>query len=479
MNSQAIVEVNRSTLTVLSSKISLASGGLLCAKGTVGLGEHRTLNFEGAGNSIHLKSFFNLLGWDVRWEGKTDAQFSLKGLDKDKKMVFLFDGQHEGFGPFPEKGNLSGSATWENGEWDLSGIKVESGSGYAKLLKGSRAFVDAQKSGRLHLVLDARNLHAGVITFFGGVELTGSWKNSENSEEQANLVKEFDVFARSLWINQFFLNGNITHMSLRKGAIEFSPIVGAGQQVSGFLNYEKFPSMQLKDLRLVENGKERFYMDGEIGTEKWDFNLRAKDIDANIIRALFDTTWPTTGPMEIKMVGKGSVHDPDINADVVWRNGSFGILPLDNANCHLAYKNGVVLIDNFLAVKKKGYQLSGKMKFGTGLNEKSAREKTDIDVKIEKGDLSFLKQVWKECKKSKGSFEGELKLGESRGERLVSGFFRVHDAQLETDSYIPQMKKGELEFSFEKNILKVVKGRAKMNHGFIELTGQVQFDQAL
>src|SRR5262249_41123177 len=151
-------------------------------------------------------------------------------------------------------------------------------------------------------------LKAGVLTLFGGAELTGSW--AAHREEAPTAPRSFDleVFARQLWINQFVLDGNVTHMTVSEGTIAFSPIIGSGQQLSGSLGYRDYPELDVHNFRFVDDGREKLLLDGKVGAPHWDFRLTARDIDASIVRGLLDTTVPMSGPMEMHLTGTGSLR---------------------------------------------------------------------------------------------------------------------------------------------------------------------------
>src|SRR5205814_5884017 len=117
-----------------------------------------------------------------------------------------------------------------------------------------------------------------------------------------------------------------------------------------------------------------------------------------------------SGPMDISLRGKGSVNNPLMEGTIAWRNGTLAGLPVDRAKCEINLENGLVKLENLTATRKKGYQLTGKISFGTELQGKEEPDAPQFDLVIQNGDLALLRDVWEDVTKAKGSFEGHLKL---------------------------------------------------------------------
>ena len=473
-DSKLFLKITKSTVSIISSKTKLKSGGRVFAKGQF-LKENKYLSLDGVGSHIALNSIFGFLRWPIQWEGKTDATVSIKGEKNNRKTEIVFDGEHNGIGPFSEEGAIIGKAIGSKGEWNLEGIRVESGDGFAQLRKGSKIFVDRDKSTKMRIAADTRNLSAGVLTFFGGIELTGSWEQGSESMEEAESPKEMDIFARSLWINQFLLNGNITHLTIKKGELSFSPILGSKQRISGVLDYSDYPHMRVDEFTLVEDGDEKFFLDGWVGGPKWDYRLRTNSLDANVIRGLLDTTIPFSGPLDVNLRGKGSLREPKVSGNLTWKKGSFGVLPVDFANCKFLFSNGIIDITKLIARKKRGYFVKGRIKIGTNLTEAGLRQEPEIHLKIEKGDFAVLKDIWPPVYKAKGSFNGLFSLGGQGDNRVLTGYFNAEDVKFHSTSYIPYLKKGRLKINFDDNVLTITEGRAKLKKGYLNLGGDVSF----
>ncbi len=470
----ASFKINGSTISVSKAEAHLEKGGDVKVSGTISRTEVATFALKGQGSQLNMQSIFNLLEWPVKWEGKTDVSLDFSGPVDQRVTRVAFHGTHRGFGPFPLGGTISGNVTEVNRQWDLSGIRITSGDGFGVLLPGSNIYMDKNGAAAMRVMADSRNLRAGVMTFYGGVEVTGAWKGKSKIDPEAPKSPiELDVFARSLWVNQYVLDGNVTHLTLRQGEVEFSPILGSNQQVSGILMHANYPDIEMKAFRLVDGGMEKCFLDGHVGPGLWDYTLRLKEIDAGILRSLFDTSVPITGKMDADLRGLGSVKAPNISGNLTLRDGRLDSLPIDAAETKISYKDGIIDAQDIKASRKRGYQLTGRVKFQA---DADADEKVppEIDLSVEKGDLAFLRDVWPEVSKARGAFTARFQMGTKSYGRSVSGFLNAQKISI-TSAHTPSLQKGEIKVRLDRNRLHVEDARARLGNGNIELTGYVDF----
>lgn len=469
---EAFIDINRSTVTISSSETRFVNGGVVYAAGTWGLTAEKIANLEGAASNLSLTTLAHLADLPLDWKGQVNSKFSMKGGMTDRQMVITLEGHHEGFRPFSGGGGLVGTAVLKKGELNLDGLTVEAGNGYLKLLPGSKIYLNRDSSGLMRLIGDTRNLRAGPLSFFGGLELSGSWQAPPVGGERPPF--EMDVFARSLWVNQLLLSGNVTHLTIGKQKLDFSPVINSEQKISGSLDYTNIHALKLVDFRFLEKGIERFYFDGEIGEENWDFSVRAKGLEATLVRGLFDTTLDMSGPMDLALKGKGSLKNPYLSGAVQWKDGNIAGVPVDEAHCDLLLKDGIVTLTKLAATKKKGFQLSGNLSFGTEFQNKEQPDRPQFDLKIENGDMALLKEMWPDVRKSKGSFHGSVRMKHD-----LEGDLEISDVSLQTDSYIPVLKNGTLVLNLKNDRLDIKDGHAKLNKGNVQLTGSVLFEDGL
>ncbi len=473
----ASIKVSSSAILISECRGHLVKGGTFSLAGAISRVSESSSHLAGEGKDLNLQSVFHLLDWPAKWEGESNATFRVSGPSNNLVYGIAFDGHHDGFGPFPLGGSLKGQITGRGGQWDLAGIRAESGDGYLALLPGSKIYLERNGAGTMQIIADSRNLRAGLLSFFGGAEVTGSWKsNSENPAEPHSPI-ELDIFARSLWVNQYTLDGNVTHLTLKPGKVEFSPIVGSGQQLSGVMVYADYPTLEMNDFKLTDNGTEKCFLNGFIGPDKWDYNLRLHHFDAGIMRSLFDTTMPISGFMDAELKGSGNLKNPVLAGDVSLADGRFDALPIDSAQAKLNYKNDILEIKDLKATRKKGYVLSGRFRIGLHSDEKKAIP-PEMDLVVEKGDLAMLQDMWPDITKARGSFTARFQMGTRSWGRSVSGYL-IAEKVLIQSAYTPSLSKGELKIRLDKNRLHVEQAHAKLGDGNLALTGYVDFTEGM
>jgi len=324
----------------------------------------------------------------------------------------------------------------------------------------------------MRLIGQVRNAKAGIITLFGQFEILGKWEPDKIiNNVLIDTPIELDVFARPLWINQFSLEGNVTHMTIGNDQIRFSAIPGSDQQLSGVVAYPNFPAISVQDFSLIENGVEKFHLEGEIGKLHWDYRITSKETDASMVMGLVDLPTNMKGRMDIHAEGKGSSADPFITAKVAWRDGAFGVVPLDLASFKFRLKEGVAEIIDLAAYSKQGYSLTGDLRFGTDLLPENRIVSPSINLKLSKGNMEILESMWSDCEKAKGSFDGEIHMWEEKSGFKAEGFFEARDVSLKTRSYTPVVKNGNFLVSMAQNQIKIERGEAKIGKGNFLISG--------
>ncbi|MCG3203881.1 MAG: hypothetical protein KCHDKBKB_00558 [Elusimicrobia bacterium] len=465
------------TVSIQNSEILLQSGGVVKLTGNIFRNQEPSLELKGIGSGLNLQSLFHILNWPITWNGSTDVTVELSGPLSTRKTQLTFKGRHDGFGPFPLGGTMTGTVTEKNRQWDLTGIRVESGNGYLSLLPGSKIFLDSNGAGTMHILADSRNLKAGFLTFFGGAEVTGAWRPPSKMEgKKVRAPVELDLFAKSLWVNQLVLDGNFAHLTLKPGEVTFSPILGSGQQMSGTIHHKNFPTLLVEKFQLIDKGVEKYFIDGLVGPTKWDYNLRIKDVDSSLVRGLFDTILPISGLMEANLKGEGSISSPVITGSLSLREGQLYSLPIDWARCLIDYRKGILEAKQIEAFRKRGFLLTGRVRFQT--NGEENREQPEIDLLIENGDLTFLRDVWPTVSKSKGNFNARFQMLTKSWGRSISGFLKAEKISL-ISPYTPHLEKGEIRVRLDKNRFHIEDVHAKLGKGLLSLAGYVDFKNGL
>lgn len=471
-SAEAAVQVSTGGVNISSVKMDLASGGRLLAHGRYDFGKAAPLSIDGVASEVRLQSLFHLLSWPVKWSGTADGSFSLVRSSSGIVGDIRFKGEHDGFPPFREGGEFQGQVVGSGREWALVGVKVQSGDGHVDISDRSRIYLDRDGVGTLRILADVRNIQAGPLTFFGGVETVGRWRFAEPGSLTRRHI-DLDVFARSLWINQFILDGNVTHMAIVNRRIDFSPIPGSGQQISGALAYDDFPDLIVERLRYIDNGADRMTLDGNVGAKKWDFRLTTNGLDADVVAGLFDTRFPMTGKMDINLSATGSPTKPEIVSDVNWTDGRIGPLPLDTAEARVTFKGGELTIADVVAQRRRGYVAQGDARFGIGAAAESVP--MEVNIRVDRGDMAVLEDMFPDAvSRARGSFDGRFRIGGSAGNAAISGFMSAQRVTMDS-IYTPNLERGELRLRVERNRLTIDRATARLGKGDLAGGGHIDF----
>ncbi len=266
-------------------------------------------------------------------------------------------------------------------------------------------------------------------------------------------------------------------MAVKKGQLEFSPIAGSEQQLSGTLDYQQYPTMSVSKLVLLENGVEKFFLNGDVGKYHWDFDARGKDLEANVIRGLLDLKVPISGPMNMEIHGGGSVADPKISGNFSMRNVVVGVVPIDTAAFSMDLNKGVLSLNGIEAKRKNGFDITGRLSFATDLAPPENAGKLLYDLQLEKGDLRLLKDIFPSIIAAKGFFKARITSSLQDNREKLTGFFHADGIQLRTNSYVALMKCSEINVDLNQNILVLHPAIFKSGEGAVELAGQIEFDK--
>ncbi len=354
-------------------------------------------------------------------------------------------------------------------------MRINTGDGYASTLPGSKIYLEKNGAATMHVGADIRNVRTGVLSLFGGVEVTGSWKKlpSADGVSPPATETELEIFARSLWVNHYVLDGTITRLTIGHGELELSPIPGSGQQMSGVLHYEDFPSLRLENFRLMERSQEKLFINGLIGSNKWDFDLRAHQVSTDILRSFVNSDLSFDGLLDINAKGQGTPANPDVAGHVVWRNGKVASFPFDLAECDLHYQDHYLSVTKLNATRKNGYALSGTARFYAGSDDTHDFD-PDIDLQIDKGDLSFLRDMLPSVNHARGTFSGRVRMLKKSWGTSIAGFFDAEKISLST-SHVPDLEKGVLKIQLDKNRLHIEEAKARLGSGDLRLSGYIDF----
>ncbi len=298
-----------------------------------------------------------------------------------------------------------------------------------RLKEGSRAFLTGAGEGHLQLINELRNIHLGPLNLFGGLEIVGRWKTQPAPSFECTLR------AQSLWVNQHLFEQDLARVVWSQKKILFSPVPQALQELSGAVHLDRLPQVRLENLTLKEGGKRRFWMQGEAGPDKWDFEFGGWDLEAATLMSLADFDLPVEGRLNARVQGRGSPAKPRVRGEVWGRNGKLARLPYDRFHAALLWEGDFLEVKDLEAARRNGYVLSGEGRFPTDVQEEDPSDKLSFVLRLSNGDLGILKDLWPDCESAAGGFRGELRFLPGEDGVETSGFLVVENGRVKARRY--------------------------------------------
>jgi autotransporter translocation and assembly factor TamB len=365
-------------------------------------------------------------GLKTAWKGTFDGTLAWRGPLSAPEVTGGLEGGPLEWGASRLTGWRT-SIAFRDRELRFTDFSARTPEGLWNLRDGSRFIFTGPGEGRLHLVGDLRNIHLGPISLFGGLEAVGRWTSSPAVSLDCSLR------AQSLWVNQQRFDQDIAQMKWEGGRITFVPAPGGLQQVAGTVHLEALPQVRFEEFTLWEGGEKRFWMDGTVGPEAWDFRLQGWRLPAATLIGLADWDVPVEGLLDVSLRGTGSAAKPRVDGAIVGENGSLGRIPYDRFEAFVLWNGPVLEIKDLLATRKGGYVVKGEGRVPLAADASS--QDWDFSLKLTNGNLNVLTDVWPDCRAARGDFRGELTFRPGPEGIRSSGYLIVEDGEIKADRY--------------------------------------------
>jgi len=421
--------------------------------------------------AVNLTGFpvHHLFGAQPDWKLPVDGRFTWRGPLTRPVLSGTFSGGENNFGNFMLR-KWQGTVQWQNKELQFSDFTVETPDGFFRLKNGSRILMTQAGQGHFQMLGDMRNVHLGPLTFFGGMELAGQWKNSPVPRIDCNLR------ALSLWVNQHRFDQDLARLSWSGRELRFTPVPGTLQQLAGAVHFNQWPQLHFENLTLTELGQRRFWVQGEIGPQRWEFDVEGLGLDAETVIGLADMDFPVDGSLNVRVKGKGSPQAPEIEGDIIGEKGRFGRLPFDLATAHVYWNGSLLEISHLEAARKGRYLLKGGGRIPVSSDESETAKGMSFSVQIANGDMAVVQDLWPDCAVAKGSFHGELRLRPGVGGMQTSGHLVVENAEMKARKYFREITDLNARLLIRDNRLVFENLSARVGHGRLLIRGDLGLD---
>ena len=137
------------------------------------------------------------------------------------------------------------------------------------------------KPARLQLGTDIRNLHLGIFTLFGGLDMDGTWQIKPNG-----FAIETQAQTHSLFINDYELEEGLLLVDYYDGILKFPAPSHAPRLVTGTIDFHSAPQLKFTDLFISGKDREGLQLSGDIGPALWDFQMAGRGLDMGTLGEL-------------------------------------------------------------------------------------------------------------------------------------------------------------------------------------------------
>ena len=396
------------------------------------------------------------------WKGGVDGTLVGDGGPAAWQKKLRLDGQFQRADASPW--------TWKS-QWDIQSTTatvkeavLTTDEGLWRLRPGSRIFGKAPGEWEFRLNNDIRNIHLGPLQVFGGFSLDGnvSFKGRAVSGR---------IGAESLWVNQRLFEKKRAQFHFSEAALTFLPLDGAMTSVQGRVRFDRWPQTVFENLSLWDAGKRILVFAGELGPALWDFSLEGTGLQAEPLLSLADFDWPISGPWNVKVRGRGSLKEPEVQADISGGPGHIGPLPYERLEARAHWVGEWVDVSGLRLSRRKGYLLTGTGRFP--VRDGAGAEATELSLRLTEGNLGILKDIWPVCRRAGGSFFGDVRVAPGPHTPQVTGSFHVKDGRMDLYAYAPRVRQLNGDLTFQNDRARVDHARARVGSGWIEMAGDI------
>ena len=143
---------------------------------------------------------------------------------------------------------------------------------------GSYIEFSGQKPARLRLGMEIRNLHLGLFTLFGGLDLDGTWQAKSDS-----FALQARAHTHQLFINDYELGEGLVLIDYYKGVLKFPAPTGTPALVTGSIDFHAAPQLTFTNFFISGYDRQGLELSGQIGPSLWDFKMVGHGLDMGIL----------------------------------------------------------------------------------------------------------------------------------------------------------------------------------------------------
>ncbi|MFA5974780.1 MAG: translocation/assembly module TamB domain-containing protein [Elusimicrobiota bacterium] len=418
-------------------------------------------------------------------EGRADGTFTVRGpIDRPS-----FTGHLEG-GPVVYGSNVANPFKLETFSFDLTaqpsperynGLRLTIMEGLAKTREerirlNPGSFVDLVRDAReakIQAGLEIRNLHLGVFTLFGGLDLQGLWQIRPEG-----IAVRGDLHTRSLFINDYELEEGLVSVDYYNNVLQFHPAARSPALMTGTVDFRQAPQLHFTDFFISGRDHQRLELTGDIGPSLWDFRMAGHGLDMGTLGGLAGFPYPVNGTADLSIRGTGDAAHPYAEGTIDLRQGSVLGLSFRNGASAFAWQDDRITFTRLILSDPDRYTLSGTGVFplSTASGKKKGSDRTvNFSLRLQDSNLGLLQSISNQVKKANGDVQALVQITGTADQPHLRGSARIIDGDITGSHYFKRLHDLNMAADFEGDELVIHELRGQSGEGKILIAGKIAF----
>jgi translocation and assembly module TamB len=222
---------------------------------------------------------------------------------------------------------------------------------------------------------------------------------------------------------------------------------------------------------MLARGRADLNVNGPITME-----IGGRGIDAGLVSAFFNTSINPTGKLDFAAQVSGTSDNPHTALSLELVNGGIGDTTFDSLYGLLSLDKNVINVNQIL-LKKGPHQASA---YGVipvaalsyeGRQQANSAEQMNLNVKLDKANLSILPLLTKQVAWAEGATQGEITITGTLNQPVLNGKITVNNGTLKLAALKDPIQKVGVDIAFEGDTINVKQFEGHMGTGLYRATG--------
>ena len=298
----------------------------------------------------------------------------------------------------------------------------------------------------------------------GGIDIIGKINLMANFLASGHLQGELTT--ENLWVNQHnFIQQKLLWEYQNKELNIHSP-----EKENGLIARLDF-NKNIFRLNYRENNQDRLRISYELAADRKNFQLSTNQMPVKYLTELAGISEEITGGLDATLSLSQSENTWQGAGSFTLTSAQFLELQFDSFHGQFHWQNNILTISQVQAQQGKNYILSGYGYLGI-TPEGKINGPLDLTLKIEEGNLSFLKNIFPRIiHQARGNIFANLHLVGNWPDISWTGTGRIVNGEITANSYFEQMSKINLSGHLQNNTIVIDDSYARLGEGRITLGG--------